>query len=78
VTPLAQTITFLPAANVWEALKLWRANELHAAAGVPKLAGRFVFDLWGGRYAPSAQVQQRAFRYGLPDALVIWHDWQRW
>jgi hypothetical protein len=78
VTPHAQTVTFLPAANVWEAVKLWRANELRAAAGVPKLAGRFVFDLWSGRYASSAQALQRAFRYGLTDALVVWHSWQRW
>lgn len=78
VTPQAQTITFLPAANVWEAVKLWRANELRAAPGVPKLAGRFVFDLWDGRYASSARALQRAFRYGLTDALVVWHNWQRW
>jgi len=78
VTPHAQTVTFLPAANVWEAVRLWRANELHAAAGVPKLAGRFVFDLWEGRYASSAQALERAFRYGLLDAAVVWHDWQRW
>jgi hypothetical protein len=78
VAPHAQTITFLPAADVWQAVKLWRANELRAAAGVPKLAGRFVFDLWGGRYAPSGQALQRAFRYGLTDALVVWHNWQRW
>ena len=78
VTPHAQTITFLPAANVWEAVKLWRTNELRAAPGVSKLAGRFVFDLWGGRYASSAQALQRAFRYGLTDAAVVWHNWQRW
>ncbi|MGA2986783.1 MAG: hypothetical protein ABSG32_23525 [Terriglobia bacterium] len=78
VTPHSQTLTFLPAAGVWEAVKLWRANELRAAAGVPKLAGRFVFDLWDGRYASSAQALQRAFRYGLTDALVVWHNWQRW
>ena len=78
VTPHAQTMTFLPAANVWEAVKLWRANELRAAPGVPKLAGRFVFDLWEGRYAPSAQALERAFRYGLTDSVVVWHDWQRW
>jgi hypothetical protein len=78
VTPHAQTITFLPAANVWEAVKLWRANELRAAPGVSKLAGRFVFDLWGGHYASSAQALQRAFRYGLTDAVVVWHNWQRW
>jgi len=78
VTPHAQTITFLPAANVWEAVKLWRANDLRAAAGVSKLAGRFVFDLWGGRYTSSAQALERAFRYGLADAVVVWHNWQRW
>jgi len=78
VTPHAQTITFLPAANVWKAVKLWRENDLRAAPGVPKLAGRFVFDLWEGRYAASAQALERAFRYGLTDAVVVWHDWQRW
>ncbi len=78
VTPHAQTLTFLPAPNVWEGVKIWRANGVRAAAGVPKLAGRFVFDLWGGRYATSAQALQRAFRYGLTDALVVWHSWQRW
>ena len=78
VTPHAQTITFLPAANVWQAVKVWRENELRAAPGVPKLAGRFVFDLWEGRYTPSAQALERAFRYGLTDAVVVWHDWQRW
>ena len=78
VTPHAQTVTFLPAANVWEAVKLWRANELRAAPGVPKLAGRFVFDLWRGRYASSAEALERAFRYGLTDAVVVWHSWQRW
>jgi len=78
VTPHAQTISFLPAANVWEAVRVWRANELRAAPGVTTLAGRFVFDLWGGRYASSARALQRAFRYGLTDAAVVWHNWQRW
>jgi len=78
VTPHAHTVSFLPASSVWEGVKIWRANELRASAGVPKLAGRFVFDLWGGRYAASTQALQRAFRYGLTDALVVWHSWQRW
>ena len=78
-TPHAQTITFLPAANVWEAVKLWRdRNGLGASAGVERLAGRFVFDLWSGRYGESARALRRAFRYGLTDAVVIWHGWQRW
>jgi hypothetical protein len=78
MTPHSQTISFLPAASVWDAVKLWRVNEVRAAAGVSKLAGRFVFDLWEGRYASSAQALDRAFRYGLTDALVVWHNWQRW
>jgi hypothetical protein len=45
---------------------------------VRNLAGRFVFDLWRGRYAQSAQMLRRAFNYGLTDAVVIWHAWQRW
>ena len=78
VTPHTQTLTFLPASNVWEGVKIWRDNGLRASAGVPKLAGRFVFDLWGGRYGASAEALQRAFRYGLTDAVVVWHSWQRW
>lgn len=78
-TPHAQTLTFIPAPNVWEAVKVWRqVNSLKPAGGVGKLAGRFVFDLWGGRYGESAQALRRAFRYGLTDAVVVWHNWQRW
>lgn len=78
-TPHTQTLTFIPARNVWEGVKRWRnLNGLKAASGVEKLAGRFVFDLWGGRYGPSAQALERAFRYGLTDSVVVWHNWQRW
>lgn len=74
-----QTWTLVPARNIWEAVKIWRAlDERPAAGGVEKLAGRFVFDLWGGRYEESAEALQRAFRYGLTDSLVVWHNWQRW
>ena len=78
-TPHAQTITIIPCTNVWEGVRTWRdVNGLKASAGVEKLAGRFVFDLWGGRYAESARDLQRAFRYGLTDSVVVWHNWQRW
>jgi len=71
--------TFIPAENVWDGARRWHdVNGLKAADGVPRLAGRFVFDLWGGRYAESAELLRRAFRYGLTDSLVVWHDWQRW
>lgn len=71
--------TLVPAASVWDGVKLWRErNGLRASPGVPQLAGRFVFDLWGGRYRSSADALQKAFKYGLTDSLVIWHNWQRW
>ena len=74
-----QTLAFIPAGNIWEAVAAWReTNGLQAAPGVASLAGRFVFDLWGGRYGESAAALRRAARYGLRDALVVWHNWQRW
>ncbi|GAB6186767.1 hypothetical protein [Thermopirellula anaerolimosa] len=71
--------TFIAAANAWEGAKRWRnINGLRPAGGVQQAAGRFVFDLWGGRYRDSAEELRRAFRYGLTDSMVIWHNWQRW
>jgi len=77
--PHASTMTFIPAFNVWEAVKGWRdTNRLRPAGGVKKTVGRFVFDLWGGRYEETADALRRAFRYGLTDAMVVFHNWQRW
>ena len=77
--PHQSTLTLIPCADVFEGVKLWRdVCGLKAASGVPRLAGRFVFDLWGGRYADSAAALERSFRYGLVDAVVVWHNWQRW
>jgi hypothetical protein len=77
--PHSQIITLIPAANVWEGVRTWREFDTRrASAGVSKLAGRFVFDLWGGRYGESAHALEQAFRYGLTDAAIVWHNWQRW
>jgi len=77
--PHASTLTFIPSPNAFQAARLWHdVNGLQPAGGVQRLAGRFVFDLWGGRYAESGRELQRAFRYGLTDAAVVWHNWQRW
>ena len=77
--PHESTISFIPTDNVWKGVKKWREiNGLTASAGVRKLAGRFVFDLWGGRYKANSKALERSFRYGLTDAAVVWHDWQRW
>ncbi len=80
VTPHAQTLIFIPAANAWEAAKIWReVNGRRASAGVKNLAGRFVFDLWGlSKYRGAALALEQAFKYGLTDSAVVWHNWQRW
>ncbi len=71
--------TFVPRRELFAAVRHWRdRNGRTAAGGVEKLAGRFVFDLWGGRYGESAEALQKAFAYGLTDACVVWHNWQRW
>jgi len=78
-TPHNQVVSLIPSSDVWTAARTFRElNAPRAAAGVPGLAGRFTFDLWRGRYADSAKALGQAFRYGLTDAVVIWHRLQRW
>jgi len=75
----ALTFALIPCESVWAGVKIWREiNGLKASDGVAKLAGRFVFDLWGGNYAPTSAALRRAAAYGLVDSLVVWHNWQRW
>jgi hypothetical protein len=50
----------------------------HAAPGVERKAGRFVFDIWGGRYADIAETMREMVDYGLTDSLLTVHVWQRW
>ncbi len=77
--PDEQTRIVIPALSVWDAVRVWRDEcGRRAGDGVARLAGRFVFDLWGGHYGPSGDALQRAFRYGLTDSVVVWHNWQRW
>lgn len=79
VTPHAQTLEFFPAPDVWTAVKRVREQDTRRpSAGVPNLAGRFTFDLWSGRYGESAAALRRAAAFGLRDALIVWHRWQRW
>lgn len=79
VSPHAQTLEYFPVSDVWTAVKRLREQDpRRPSAGVAKLAGRFTFDLWSGRYASSAEALRRAAEYGLRDALVVWHRWQRW
>jgi hypothetical protein len=79
VTPHRQTLEFFPAESVWAAVKRVREQDTRRASnGVKKIAGRFTFDLWSGRYEASARSLERAMRYGLTNSLVVWHNWQRW
>jgi hypothetical protein len=73
------TMSFIPHTIVWKAAGIYRESVgLRASSGVPVVAGRFVFDLWGGQYHESAKLLELAFRYGLTDSMVLWHNWQRW
>lgn len=77
--PMDHVITLIPCADVWAGVRTWRElDKRPASPQFEKLAGRFVFDLWGGNYEPSARALERAFRYGLTDSAVVWHNWQRW
>jgi hypothetical protein len=79
VTPHTQTLEFFPARNVFTAVKRIREQDSRQPSkGVAKLAGRFTIDLWSGKYGESARDLERAGRYGVTDALVVWHNWQRW
>ncbi|MBZ5619399.1 MAG: hypothetical protein LAQ69_11855 [Acidobacteriia bacterium] len=79
VTPHTQTLEFFPARNVFAAVKRIREQDTRQPSkGVAKLAGRFTFDLWSGRYGDSVRDLEHAAGYGMKDALVVWHNWQRW
>lgn len=60
------------------ALKYRPLYDKEPSAGVVRKAGRFCFDIWGGRYAEDAALMRRCFDYGLTDSLAIMHVWQRW
>jgi hypothetical protein len=74
------TFTFVPgAAGAMDCAVRYRPlYDKQPSAGVTKKAGRFVFDVWGGGYAENADLMERAFQYGLTDAMLLFHAWQRW
>lgn len=74
------TLTFVPGTRgAFDcAIRYRPLYDKHAAPGVAHKAGRFVFDLWGGRYADNAAKLARCFDYGLTHSLAIIHTWQRW
>ncbi len=72
--------TFVPGAKgaLDCAIRYRPLYDKRPASAVARKAGRFVFDIWGGRYADDAAKLDRLFHYGLTDSLCLMHVWQRW
>ena len=59
----------------------FRKNDpFHAqpASGTIRKRGRFVIDIWGGRFEECQKKLEQCVAYGITDAMFIKHDWQRW
>ncbi len=79
-THLDATMTLVPSADgAFDCARKYRPLfDKQASAGFKRKAGRFVFDIWGGRYAEIAETMKRMVAYGLTDSLLTVHVWQRW
>jgi len=73
------TLTLLPGTNgaMDCAIRYRPLYDKKPAPGVAKKAGRFVFDIWGGRYGDHLAKIREQIDYGVTDALIVIHDWQR-
>ena len=45
---------------------------------VPKKAGRFVYDYWGGRFTTVLDRMKTYLNYGLTNTMLIQHVWQHY
>ena len=79
-THLDATMTFVPSIKgAFDCARKYRPLfDKKPAAGLKSKAGRFVFDIWGGRYAEIAETMKQMISYGLTDSLLTVHVWQRW
>ena len=79
-THLNATLTLVPGLDgAFACARLYQPlYDKRAAGGVKRLAGRFCFDIWGGRYSEIAETMQRMIDYGLTDSFLTVHVWQRW
>jgi hypothetical protein len=79
-THMDATMTLVPStAGAFDCAKKYRPlYDKKPASGFTRKAGRFVFDIWGGRYADIAKTMQEMIDYGLTDSLLTLHVWQRW
>ncbi|MDR0326838.1 MAG: DUF5696 domain-containing protein [Planctomycetaceae bacterium] len=60
------------------AIRFRPLHEGKPAPGFATKAGRFVYDVWGGRYKEHTEIIKLAEKYGLTDSMFIVHDWQRY
>ncbi|MCX7819031.1 MAG: hypothetical protein N2652_07495 [Kiritimatiellae bacterium] len=78
-TRMAGTLSLMVGRRAMDLAIGWRqADPRRAAPAVPTLAGRYVFDIWGGRFAEIETNLNWMVRYGLTNAVLIIHSWQRW
>jgi len=79
-THLDATMTFVPSdKGAFDCARKYRPlYDKQRAGGFEQKAGRFVFDIWGGRYTEIAETMKRMIAYGLTDSLLTVHVWQRW
>ncbi|HUS91980.1 MAG TPA: hypothetical protein VM695_09020, partial [Phycisphaerae bacterium] len=79
-THMDATLTFVPGTRgAFDcAVRYQPLYDKQPAGGFGRKAGRFVFDIWGGRYAEIAETMKRMISYGLTDSLLTVHVWQRW
>ena len=79
-TDNSATFTFVPGLDgAMECATAYRPlYDKRAAPGVKHKAGRFVFDIWGGRYAETTAAMKRMIACGLTDSMLTMHVWQRW
>jgi len=79
-THLDATMTLVPSVDgAFDCARKYRPlYDKKASPGFKQKAGRFVFDIWGGRYAEIAETMKRMVAYDLTDSLLTVHVWQRW
>ena len=79
-THLDATLVFVPSIKgAFDCARKYQSLfDKKPAAGLKNKAGRFVFDIWGGRYTDIAETMKQMISYGLTDSLLTVHVWQRW
>ena len=79
-THLDATLTLVPSVEgAFDCARKYRPlYDKEASPDFERKAGRFVFDIWGGRYAEIAEIMKQMISYGLTDSMLTMHVWQRW